>query len=44
LWNQLVERGLDAEGLQRAVEAALAKQFGDKPCRMPQSAHVLVAH
>lgn len=43
LWNQLVERGVDATAFERAVTAELAAQFGDRPCRMPLSAHVVTA-
>ena len=43
LWNQLVERGIDADALEARVARALAERFGDHPCRSPQSAHLLVA-
>jgi ubiquinone/menaquinone biosynthesis C-methylase UbiE len=43
LWNQLVERGIDADALESRVARALAERFGDHPCRSPQSAHLLVA-
>ncbi len=43
LWNQLVDRGVDAAGLEAEVASALAHSFGDKPCRTPLSAHVLTA-
>lgn len=43
LWNQLVERGIDADALEARVAQALAERFGDHPCRSPQSAHLLVA-
>ena len=43
LWNQLVERGVDAPAFERAVSAALATRFGDRPCRSPLSAHVVTA-
>jgi SAM-dependent methyltransferase len=42
LWNQLVERGVDADKFQARVEAALAERFGDRPCRTPLSAHLIV--
>lgn len=43
LWNQLVERGIDADAFHRNVAAALAAEFGDAPCDSPLSAHVLTA-
>jgi len=43
LWNQLVERGVDASAFERQVAAALAARFGDRPCRHPLSAHVAAA-
>ena len=43
LWNQLVERGVDAAAFQARVEAALAERYGDRPCRHPMSAHIVVA-
>jgi ubiquinone/menaquinone biosynthesis C-methylase UbiE len=43
LWNQLVERGLDADAFEAQVAAALVARFGDSPCRSPLSAHVLTA-
>ncbi|MEO6774762.1 MAG: methyltransferase domain-containing protein [Kofleriaceae bacterium] len=43
LWNQLVERGVDGAAFQAQVTAALIARFGDRPCRSPISAHVLVA-
>ena len=43
LWNQLVERRLDADAFEASVAAALAQEFGDSPCRTPMSAHVLIA-
>lgn len=43
LYNQLVERNVDADALQAEVAAALARKFGERPCRMPQSAHVVTA-
>ncbi len=43
LWNQLVERGVDAPAFQTAVTAALVARFGDLPCRSPLSAHVVTA-
>lgn len=43
LYNQLTERNVDADALQAKVAQALAKAFGEAPCRMPQSAHVVTA-
>jgi len=43
LWNQLVERGVDAPAFEAAVTAALAARFGDRPCDSPLSAHVVTA-
>lgn len=43
LWNQLEERGLDADAFQRELRDALAAEFGDRPCVSALSAHVLVA-
>ena len=43
LWNQLVERGIDADAFQTQVAIALAGEFGDSPCKSPLSAHVLTA-
>lgn len=43
LWNQLVERGVDAPAFERAVATALAARFGDRPCRTPLSAHIVTA-
>lgn len=43
LWNQLVERGVDAAAFERTVAAALAARFGDRPCRSSLSAHVVTA-
>lgn len=43
LWNQLVERGVDAPAFEREVAAALAARFGDRPCSSPLSAHVVTA-
>lgn len=43
LYNQLTERNVDADALQAKVAASLAKAFGEAPCRMPQSAHVVTA-
>jgi SAM-dependent methyltransferase len=40
LWNQLVERGIDAAAFEARVEAALRDAYGDAPCRTPLSAHV----
>jgi ubiquinone/menaquinone biosynthesis C-methylase UbiE len=43
LWNQLAERGVDAEAFERAMAAKLANGFGAAPLRSTQSAHVLTA-
>jgi SAM-dependent methyltransferase len=43
LYNQLVERKVDATAFQARVEAALAERFGDRPCRTPMSAHLVEA-
>jgi ubiquinone/menaquinone biosynthesis C-methylase UbiE len=43
LYLQLVERGTDAPAFEAKVAAALAREFGDSPCRSPLSAHVLTA-
>ena len=43
LYNQLTERNVDADALQAKVAQSLAKAFGEAPCRMPQSAHVVTA-
>jgi hypothetical protein len=43
LYNQLTERNVDANALQAKVADTLAKAFGEAPCRMPQSAHVVTA-
>ena len=43
LWNQLVERGVDADAFQARVEDALRRAFGDAPCSSPLSAHVVTA-
>lgn len=43
LWGQLVERGADAAAFQQAVTDALIREYGDRPCRMPISAHVVTA-
>lgn len=43
LWNQLVERGIDAAALEGRIARLLAEQFGDRPCRSPMSACLLVA-
>lgn len=43
LWNQLVERGVDAAAFEAKVTAALADAFGDAPCRSALSAHVVTA-
>ena len=41
--DQLVERRLDLEALERAAEARLAAELGDHPCRQPLLAHVVTA-
>jgi len=43
LWNQLVERGIDADGFEVRVADALRRAFGDTPCRSALSAHVVTA-
>lgn len=43
LWNELVERGVDAAAFEAKVAAALARAYGDQPNRSPLSAHVLTA-
>ncbi len=43
LWNQLVERGVDAPAFEAAVEDVMTRQFGEAPCRSSLSAHVLTA-
>ena len=43
LWNQLVERAIDADAFQRRVEKRLARDFGASPCRSALSAHVVTA-
>ena len=43
LYNQLVERGIDADAFQADVAAALAREFGDSPCKSQLSAHILTA-
>lgn len=43
LWNQLVERGVDGAAFERALADAIARRFGDQPCRSALSAHVLTA-
>jgi ubiquinone/menaquinone biosynthesis C-methylase UbiE len=43
LWNQLVERGVDAPAFEAKAAAALAREFGDSPCCSQLSAHVLSA-
>lgn len=43
LWNQVSERGIDADKLEADIAAALATRFGDRPCRTPLSALVLTA-
>lgn len=43
LWNQLVDRGIDADAFQATVAGVLAREFGEAPCRSAMSAHVLTA-
>lgn len=43
LWNQLVERSIDATAFQARVEARLAREFGAGPCRSALSALVVTA-
>lgn len=43
LWNQLVERAIDATAFQARVEDRLRRDFGDAPCRSVLSAHVVTA-
>ena len=43
LYNQLVERGVDAPAFEARVAAMLAERFGDRPCTTPMSAHFLTA-
>jgi ubiquinone/menaquinone biosynthesis C-methylase UbiE len=43
LFNQLVERGIDADAFQMQVAGVLASEFGESPCKSPLSAHVLTA-
>lgn len=43
LWNQLVERGFDADAFEARVAATLSERFGDRPCRSALSAHLLTA-
>jgi hypothetical protein len=43
LWIQLMERGVNVPAFEAVVAAALAREFGDSPCRSPLSAHVLTA-
>jgi hypothetical protein len=42
LYNQLVERGVDAAAFEAKVAAAFAGRFGEAPCRSPLSAHVVI--
>ena len=42
LYNQLVERKVDAAAFQAKVAAALADRYGDRPCHTPMSAHFVV--
>jgi SAM-dependent methyltransferase len=43
LYNQLVERKVDADAFEAQVAAALAAEYGDSPCKSQLSAHVLTA-
>jgi ubiquinone/menaquinone biosynthesis C-methylase UbiE len=43
LWNQLVERGIDAAAFEAEVAAVLTRAYGASPNRSPLSAHVLTA-
>ncbi len=43
LWNQLLERNIDAEAFQQRVEERLRREFGDAPCVSALSAHVVTA-
>jgi hypothetical protein len=43
LWNQLTERGVNAEAFERTIASKLAHAYGDSPCASPLSAHVLTA-
>jgi len=43
LWNQLVERSIDAPAFERSLVEQLIRRFGDQPCRSPLSAHVVTA-
>jgi SAM-dependent methyltransferase len=43
LWNQLVERGIDADAFHARVATTLARAFGDRPCRPPMAAHIVRA-
>lgn len=43
LFNQLVDRALDIDALEREVTEALAARFGAAPCVTPMSAHVITA-
>ena len=43
LWNQLVERGIDADSFEVRVADALRHAFGDVPCCSALSAHVVTA-
>jgi ubiquinone/menaquinone biosynthesis C-methylase UbiE len=43
LFLQLSERNVDLDAFEAKVADGLAKAFGEAPCRMPQSAHVVTA-
>jgi ubiquinone/menaquinone biosynthesis C-methylase UbiE len=43
LWNQLVERAIDADAFQARVEQRMRRDFGDAPCSSALSAHVVIA-
>lgn len=43
LWNQLVERAIDADAFQARVAERLRRDFGDAPCQSALSAHVVIA-
>jgi SAM-dependent methyltransferase len=41
LWHELSQREVDAPAFEADVTRQLAHHFGDRPCRMPMSAHIL---
>ncbi len=43
MWDQLIDRGLDAPAFRARVADALAQAYGHAPCRSSLSAHVLTA-